>query len=112
MKGTNTGEFEELVLLVVGVLYPDAYGVTIKKELEHQCKRKVSIGAVHAATNRLELKGHLDSSWSELTREKGGKRRKCYRVTLYGQQALKRVMETRTRLWELVPEGSFTVKLN
>ena len=110
MKGTNIGEFEELVLLVVGVLQPDAYGVTIKKELEKQCERKVSIGAVHSATNRLEIKGFLESFKSELTREKGGRRKKCYKVTYYGQQTLKTIMDMRSRLWRAVPEGSFVVK--
>ncbi len=110
MKGTNLGEFEELVLLVVGVLQEDAYGVAIKKELEKQAGRSVSIGAVHAATNRLELKGFLDSHFSALTRERGGKRKKCYRVTLFGQQALKTAMDTRSKLWGLIPEGSFIVK--
>ena len=32
MKGTNLGEFQELVLLTVGSLYPEAYGVAIKKK--------------------------------------------------------------------------------
>lgn len=110
MKGTNIGEFEELILLVVGVLQSDAYGVAIKKELERQTGRKVSIGAVHSATNRLEAKGFLDSYQSALTRERGGKRKKCYRVTLFGQQTLKAAMDTRSRLWSQIPEGSFIVK--
>ncbi len=110
MKGTNIGEFEELVLLVVGVLQDDAYGVGIKKELEKQTGRSVSIGAVHAATNRLELKGFLESHFSQLVRERGGKRKKCYTVTLFGQQTLKSAMDTRARLWQLIPENSFVVK--
>lgn len=110
MKGTHIGEFEELVLLVIGVLQTDAYGVAIKKELERQSGRSVSIGAVHAATNRLEIKGFLDSYFGELRRERGGKRKKCYRVTLYGQQTLKAAMDMRTRLWSQIPEGSFIVK--
>ena len=36
MKGTYLGEFEELVLLTTGILYDDAYGLSIKDELEKQ----------------------------------------------------------------------------
>ena len=112
MKGTNLGEFEELVLLVVGVLHPDAYGVAIKKELERKTDRKVSIGAVHAATNRLEHKGFLESYKGALVRERGGKRKKCYKVTFYGQQTLKSVMEMRMQLWQAIPNTAFSVKIN
>ena len=43
MKGTNLGEFEELVMLTVGVLHPGAYGVGIKQEILNQTKRKVTL---------------------------------------------------------------------
>ena len=54
MKGTHLGEFEELILLAVAALQEDAYGLAIKREIEEQAKRKVTISAVHAAANRLE----------------------------------------------------------
>lgn len=43
MKGTNLGELEELVLLAVGILYPDAYGVGVMDELEQQAGRSLNI---------------------------------------------------------------------
>ena len=52
MKGTNLGEFEELVLLTVGILGKDAYGISIKDELRKRTGRKPSIGALHSALNR------------------------------------------------------------
>ncbi len=39
----NIGEFEELVLLMVGILQEDAYGVAIMEEIEQQMGRKVNI---------------------------------------------------------------------
>ena len=111
MKGTYLGEFEELVLLVIGILNDEAYGVAIKSELEVQSKRNISIGAVHAATNRLEEKGFLESEFGEVTKERGGKRKKYYSVTMHGQKSLKHAMEMRTRLWQMIPESSFSVKL-
>jgi PadR family transcriptional regulator PadR len=69
MKGTQLGEFEELVLLVVGVLFPEAYGLSIREEIINQTKRKVAIGAVHSALSRLEEKGFLQSNLAENNHE-------------------------------------------
>ena len=43
MKGTNLGELEEIILLVVANLYDNAYGILIKKELEEKCNRSISL---------------------------------------------------------------------
>jgi uncharacterized membrane protein (DUF441 family) len=56
MKGTNLGELEELILLTVGVVYPDAYGVAVMDEIEKQTRRNFNISAVHAVLTRLEEK--------------------------------------------------------
>ena len=60
--GKNTiGEFEEILMLTVGVLYKEAYGIAIKEEIESKLKRKVSVGAMRTALKRLEKKGLLKS---------------------------------------------------
>ena len=87
MKGTNLGEFEELILLIVGVLYPDAYGLSIRSSVMEQSKRNVAIGAVHSALSRLEEKGFVDSSLSNATNERGGRRKKLFTITAAGRQA-------------------------
>lgn len=110
MKGTYLGEFEELVLLSIGILGQEAYGVAIKEELETQTGRKISIGAVHASTNRLEEKGYLNSYFGEVTKQRGGKRKKYYEVTLFGQKALKTAMDLRKRMWEQVQPAAFQIK--
>ncbi len=110
MKGTYLGEFEEIVLLTIGVLYKEAYGVAIKKELEDQTGRTISIGAVHAAVNRLEEKGFLESWFGQSTQERGGKRKKYYKVTIDGQKALQEAMEMRQRLWQQIPASAFDIK--
>ena len=61
MKGTYLGEFEEIVLLAVGILREGAYGVSIRQEIEDQTKRNVNIGAVHTALHRLEKTGSPDA---------------------------------------------------
>jgi len=107
MKGTYLGEFEEIVLLTIAILYNEAYGLAIKKELEHQTGRKISMGAVHAACNRLQDKGFLQADWTEASAKRGGKRKKCYKVTFKGQQALAAARALRDKLWEQIPRTAF-----
>mgnify|MGYP000034054655 CR=1 FL=1 len=61
MKETRLGEFEEVIMLLVGILGEEAYAYRIAEEFEAQTGRAVSIGASHSALTRLEDKGFLDS---------------------------------------------------
>ncbi len=107
MKGTHLGEFEEIVMLTIAALQREAYGLAIKKELEEQTGRKVTISAVHTACNRLEIKGLLSAEFGEKSDKRGGKRKKIYSLSLKGQQALLDAQELRQRLWVRIPPGSF-----
>lgn len=99
----SLGEFEEIVMLTVAVLYEQAYGVSIKEEIESRLNRKVSIGAMRTALSRLEKKGFLESEFGEATAIRGGKRKRYFKVTPLGKKALKEVMDTRTQLWQAIP---------
>ncbi len=103
MKGTNLGEFQELVLLAVGVLYDDAYGVSIKDAIEQQTGRRVTLSTVHAALNRLEDKGFLSSRRGGDTEARGGRPKRLFQITAYGKQALEESRTVRNRLWDLIP---------
>jgi len=107
MKRTNLGEFEELVLLTVSVLYQQAYGIFIKDEIEKQTGRNLSISAVHSVLNRLEKKGFVVSWMGGATRERGGRRKRFFKVTSSGQHALVEVRTIREKLWKLIPDFSF-----
>ncbi|PWL28622.1 helix-turn-helix transcriptional regulator [uncultured Roseivirga sp.] len=107
MGKSSLGEFEEVVLLTVAVLYENAYGISIKEDIEKRLARKVSVGAMRTALSRLEKKGFLRSEFGEATPERGGKRKRFYRVTPHGKKALEQVMETRKKLWEAIPSVAF-----
>ena len=107
MKGTYLGEFEEIVLLTVGVLYDDAYGIAIMEEIEKQTGRAVHISAVHSALHRLEEKGFVSSRMGEATQERGGRRKRLFTVSVAGQKALKGAKALRNRLWQLIPDIAF-----
>lgn len=104
MKATSLGEFEEIVLLTVGTLHDEAYGVLIRRELEARLGRKVNISAVHSALYRLEDKGFVSSRMGEATNKRGGKRKKYFQVTAFGMRALRDARELRTSLWDALPK--------
>lgn len=97
------GGFEELVLLAVGSLKDDAYGVTIKETLESKTGNKPSIGALHSALYRLEEKGFLTSNEGGATSERGGRRKKFYQITADGQKVLMEANELRMEFAKQIP---------
>ena len=103
MKGTHLGELEELVLLTVGILYPEAYGVGVMDEIEKQAGRSLNISAVHAVLTRLEEKGLLKSKMSEPTEERGGRRKRIFLLTAAGKRALEAAIEMRNSLFNKIP---------
>ncbi len=107
MKGTQLGELEEVVLLVVANLYDNAYGLVIKLEIEDKCNRSITISTVHNVLQRLSEKGFLDSRYSDPTPERGGKRKLLYKVTKSGQLALEKSKDMRNALWSGIPKVAF-----
>jgi len=104
MKGTQLGEFEELVLLTVAALNNQAYGISIKDEIENRGKRKISIGSLHSTITRLQEKGYLESKLGNATPERGGRSKRFFFLTHEGKVALHRCKDLRDQLWNLSPE--------
>ena len=107
MNTYRLGEFEEIVLLTVAVLFDEAYGVMIKKEIEEHLGRRISVGAMQSALRRMEKKGYLTSRFGEPTRERGGKRKRYFTVTPYGKKALEYAKDVRLTLWNAIPNNAF-----
>ena len=103
MRETRLGEFEEVILLLVGILNEEAYSFKIAEEFEAQTKRGVSIGAVHSTLSRLEDKGFLKSEMGQSTAERGGRRKRIYTITASGQRALSDSRDFRVSLWSQFP---------
>ncbi|MEQ8417787.1 MAG: helix-turn-helix transcriptional regulator [Imperialibacter sp.] len=112
MQRIYLGEFEELVLLTVGVLYDDAYAVAITKEVEKQSDRSVNVSAVHKSLYRLEKKGMLDSRLGDPESKRGGKRKRLFNITPYGKKALDESMDLRVSLRKQIPELAFKWQTN
>ncbi len=103
MKGTHLGEFEELVLLTVGILYNDAYGLAITDEIEQRTGRTVTISSVHKALMRMEQKGFLHSYMGGATEERGGRKKRLFTITNSGKEALREAYTMRNALWQAIP---------
>ncbi|TRX56161.1 PadR family transcriptional regulator [Fulvivirga sp. M361] len=103
MKETRLGEFEEVLLLLVGILGEEAYAFKIAEEFEGQTKRAVSIGAVHSTLNRLLEKGFLTSEMGSSSPERGGRRKRIYTITAHGSRILSDSRDFKVSLWNQYP---------
>jgi len=82
------GEFEQLVMLALLRLGPDAYGAAIRREIEARTGRDLAISAVYVTLDRLEVKGLVRSRIGEPTPQRGGRRRKHFALLPSGRRAI------------------------
>lgn len=104
MKNYQLGEFEEIVILTVGILNNEAYSVAIKDEIESRLARTVSMGALHTALIRMEEKGYLKSYSGESTEDRAGRPRRYFEITALGKKAIQYSKDTREQLWKAIPK--------
>ena len=88
------GDFEQLILFALIRLGADAYGVTIRSQIEARTGRAVSPGALYTALDRLEKRGLVASRLGDPTPQRGGKRKRLYTLQPAGERALARVYES------------------
>ena len=84
------GELELLVMLAVARLDDNAYGVTIRQELEQETSRRLALGTVYKILGRLEDKQCLRSRTSPPLPERGGRRKKLYELSPLGLETMHR----------------------
>jgi DNA-binding PadR family transcriptional regulator len=104
MQKEYLGEFEELVLTMVGILQEDAYGNAIVNEINDRVGRVVNLSAVHVTLYRLEDKGFVKSGMGGATNARGGRRKRIFTITNAGLSMLKAKKEQQVELWKLMPQ--------
>ncbi len=104
MQKEYLGEFEELVLTMVGILQEDAYGNAIVNEINDRVGRVVNLSAVHVTLYRLEDKGLVKSGMGGATNARGGRRKRIFTITNAGLSMLKAKKEQQMELWKLMPQ--------
>ena len=109
MRKTYIGELEEVVLLTVAILQEEAYGVAIGLYLELELNRKLSISAIHATSHRLSEKGFVNSHMGGATAERGGRRKRYFKVTTAGSKVLNEIQKVRSQLWSQLPPNALAI---
>jgi DNA-binding PadR family transcriptional regulator len=86
---TFLGEFEQLLLMALLQAKDEAYGVEIRRTIERRAGRTVSPGAIYTALDRLERRGLVTSRLGDPTAQRGGKRKRFYRLDPAGEKLLR-----------------------
>jgi DNA-binding PadR family transcriptional regulator len=87
------GPHEQLVLLAILHIGDDAYGMTIRREVEQRSGRELSIGSVYTTLERLQRKGYVRSHLGGPTKERGGRAKRHYQITGEGRRAIREAHE-------------------
>ena len=98
-RGDLLGSLEQIVLLALVQLGDDAYGMTVRREIEARTGRNVSIGAIYATLERLEGKGLVSSFTGDPTPERGGRAKRYYALRPRAVDALKESRRALVALW-------------
>jgi DNA-binding PadR family transcriptional regulator len=94
----HLGELEQVLLLALAHLGEEAYGVSIATLIEARTRRVLSPGAIYTALDRLERRGFVGSRWGDSTPERGGKRKRYYRLRPAGAMALGQAQDALARM--------------
>ncbi len=110
MNKTNyIGELEHMVLLAILRLRDDAYGMSIRDELDATANRTVSRSALYITLERLIKKGYLEARMGDPTPERGGRAKRYVGLTRSGHEALRASGKALMNLWKgheaLLEEG-------
>ena len=96
----SLGELEHLLMLSVMRLDGDAYGVSIRREVEERTGRSVSPGSIYPTMDRLEEQGLVESELSDPIDERGGRSRRYFRLTPEGHAILRHARRMYDAMWE------------
>ena len=97
-------DFELMILLAILRIGDEAYGVPIAREIERTGGRRVLLGAIYAALDRLERHGLVASTVGDPTPARGGRAKRFFRVTPKGVRAARQTRQALVALWRGVPQ--------
>jgi PadR family transcriptional regulator PadR len=99
---SNISNQEELVLLAVGSLFPEAYAYGIKKEIKEETGTGFSLGTIHTILYRMENEGLLTSEMGGSTSKRGGRSKRLYQLTYKGFGVVEALRKARQALWSKI----------
>ncbi len=99
MENQSISSQEEIVLLLVGALAPNAYAYTIKKEMLDQGGKNIALASIHTILYRLEKHNLLKSSMGGASSSRGGRSKRLYQLTMKGYKVVEDIHSFRNSLW-------------
>lgn len=102
MKLDPISSQEEIVLLSVGSLQPEAYAYAVIKEIKNNSNQNWSLGTVHTILYRLENKGLLKSEMGGSSSKRGGRSKRLYSLSTKGYDVIEGIMRMRQTMWTKV----------
>jgi PadR family transcriptional regulator, regulatory protein PadR len=99
-KADALGQFEQLCLTAVLLLRDQAYGIAVHEKIQELAARPVLLPAAYVTLDRLEEKGYLKSRFTEPTPQRGGRRKRCFRLLPAGERALAESAATAKRIYD------------
>ena len=100
MAPDSLGEFEQVILLAIAHLGSQAYGTSIRREIEARTGREIAVGALYTGLERLERKGYVSSLMADPTPQRGGRAKRHFQIEPDGAAALKRSREMLAKMWD------------
>jgi PadR family transcriptional regulator PadR len=97
-EGLN--KIEQLILLALARLGDDAYGMSVRDEIESRTGRSLSIAAVYNALDRLERSGLIGANLSSPTTERGGRAKKHFQIKAAAVRALRDEQTVMEQMWK------------
>ncbi len=99
---TDLSTQEELVLLTVGALHPDAYAYAIQQTIKEERGKGMSLGTIHTILYRMEQSGLLQSKMGGSSQKRGGRSKRLFTLTGKGLDVVQELHEVRQSLWQKI----------
>jgi len=90
---------EEIILLAVYKLQGNAYGVTIREQVNEDIGRYWPFGAIYKTLKKLKAKGYVEKNASDPVSERGGRTRYYYTITPEGVSSLEKILSIHSAIW-------------
>jgi DNA-binding PadR family transcriptional regulator len=90
---------EEILLISILHLEKNAYGVFIRRKIKNTTGKQWNYGTLYRMLDQLVRKGFLERKEGEPMPEKGGRRKKYYKITKFGVEKLQEAYTFQKTLW-------------
>ena len=91
------------VKVLSALRFKERYGLEIIKTIKEDAKTTIFLGTLYNLLSRMAKRGYLESRWGDETEERGGARRRYYRLTGLGERVLNAQQESLLSLWGIEP---------